>query len=211
MKNLFALLFCTFILTPSAFGQVIPGVMGPDVSFIDGKVMVEMRLLQVELDVGFDFFIPKTHNSSIGITPNSLEGGSLVRLLIDLEDLKKVNVGVGQGNTLPDGRPIPGIPGGELKDSLRLDLDERFYNVSIYYHKLLAGIHIPFHFNLGMFRTVAIPLKWKGKQVGSIAVVKAEGPNKASGTIFLRLNAFKQNKEIQQLLELSRKNPGQVF
>lgn len=194
-----------------AHAELIPGVQGPFINFLDGKILVDIKLTQVELPSGIGFVIPKTKKSTFAIGPN-IEGGSLVTFQVDVEDIKLVDIGVGMSNTLPDGRPIPGLPGGELKDSLRLDLEEKFYNVSIYYHKTFAGVYIPFHFDLGpVFTNIAYPLKWKGKQVGLISVAQAQGSLKASGTVFLNLKAFKTNKEIQKRLQLSREYPGKVF
>jgi hypothetical protein len=204
--------FGCFLLSLSvAKATIIPGVEGPFLNFLDGKILVDIKLTQVELPAGIGFTIPKTEKSTFTISPN-IEGGSLVSFQVDIEDIKLVDIGIGVSNTLPDGRPIVGLAGGELKDSLRLDLDERFYNVSIFYHKTLSGVYIPFNFDLGpLFKTIAIPLKWKGKNVGLISVAQAEGSLKASGTVFLNLKAFKENKELQERLRLSKEYPGKVF
>lgn len=209
MSQLFVLFFL-FSLS-RAHAELIPGVQGPFINFLDGKILVDLKLTQVELSAGIGFIIPKTKKSTFAISPN-LEGGSLVSFQVDLEDIKAVNIGLGMSNALPDGRPIPGLAGGELKESLRLDLEEKFYNVSIYYHKTFAGVYIPFNFDMGpVFRNISYPLKWQGKQVGLIAVVQAQGALKASGTVFLNLKAFKSNKEIQKRLKLSKEFPGQIF
>ena len=90
----------------------IPGVKGPVFNLLDGKVMVTVKLLRANLNVGARVPIPKTKASSFEVSPNLEDGGTLVVFSLDIEDLKDMNIGVGDGNTLPDGRAIPGIPGG---------------------------------------------------------------------------------------------------
>ena len=119
----------------------IPGVKGPLFNLLDGKVMVTVKLLKANLNVGAKVPIPKTKASYFEVSPNLEDGGTLLVFFLDLEDLKNMNIGIGDGNTLPDGRPIPGIPGGTLTGSLRADTE--LLDMSFYFHKSLFGFYVP--------------------------------------------------------------------
>lgn len=60
---------------------------------------------------------------------------------LDTEDLNTIDIGVGEANTLPDGRPLPGIPTGSLENSLRGDTE--LLDLAFYYHEKLFGFYIP--------------------------------------------------------------------
>lgn len=208
MKSFFGLILTFFALSLplTSFASTqrgeIPGVKGPYINFVDNKLQLTILLTEVELEGGIEVPIYKTKNSFASIQQNVIDGGSMVVLKIANEDIKELlNVEFGDSQTLPCGRPIPGIPGGVLKDAFRLDLPEEQYNLSFYYHPKLFGIYVPFNFEVptGM---ISIPLKWKGKNVGAFALIGKDGDKKASGTVFLRLDAIKNDKEMQLLLGL---------
>jgi hypothetical protein len=203
MKKL--LLMFVFLFSSSVFANTgIPGIKGPVINFVGGKLVVSLLLTQLELQGGLELQIPSTNSSYAGIEPNVLDGGSIFNLKLDVEDIKKaLNVTVGEGNVLPCGRPIPGIPGGVLKDSIRIQLTDDQYGLTFYYHQKLFGTYIPFNFN---FTGVSgsIRLDWKGKPVGTLVLVGKEGTKKAAAVIFLNISQIKENKEFMRAIEESR-------
>ena len=186
----------------------IPGVKGPVFNLLDGKVMVTVKLLRANLNVGARVPIPKTKASSFEVSPNLEDGGTLVVFSLDIEDLKDMNIGVGDGNTLPDGRAIPGIPGGTLTDSLRVDTE--LLDMSFYFHKSLFGFYIPLGWNtngFGGYWNVVI----NDKNIGLLGAVSSNDQGHGAGFIlFLRLQQLK-SKEFQKLLKLSRQNPHIMY
>ncbi len=186
----------------------IPGVKGPVFNLLDGKVLVTVKLLRANLNVGARVPIPKTKASSFEVSPNLEDGGTLVVFSLDIEDLKDMNIGVGDGNTLPDGRAIPGIPGGTLTDSLRVDTE--LLDMSFYFHKSLFGFYIPLGWNtngFGGYWNVVI----NDKNIGLLGAVSSNDQGHGAGFIlFLRLQQLK-TKEFQKLLRLSKQNPHILY
>jgi hypothetical protein len=181
----------------------IPGVKGPLFNVMDGKVMITVKLLNADLNFGAKAPIPKTKASYFEVSPNVEDGGTIVVFYMDVDDLKEVNIGLGDANTLPDGRPIPGIPGGEMRDSLRVDTE--LLDTSFYYNKKLFGFYIPLKWDtrgFGGYWNVVI----KGKNIGMLsAVASDDSGNNAGMLVFLKLDALK-DKQLQKLINLSEKN-----
>jgi len=208
-----AFFLCLAILVSPGCGKKpelpeIPGVKGPLFNMVDGKVMVTMKLLQIDAPGGVKFPIPKTKASFAEISPNVEDGGTLIVFYLDVDDLRSVNIGVGDPNTLPDGRPVPGIPGGTLNNSLRIDTP--FMDMSFYLHQKLFGMYIPFHFDtygISGYYNIVI----NGKNIGMLSLVSNDGSGRpAAGLIFLRLETLK-DPSFQALLKLSKKNPHKVY
>ena len=186
----------------------IPGVKGPLFNLLDGKVMVTVKLLKANLNVGAKVPIPKTKASYFEVSPNLEDGGTLLVFFLDLEDLKNMNIGVGDGNTLPDGRPIPGVPGGTLTGSLRADTE--LLDMSFYFHKSLFGFYIPLGWNtngFGGYWNVVI----NQKNIGLLGAVSSDDQGHGAGFIlFLRLDQLK-DRQIQKMIELSKRNPHIMY
>lgn len=186
----------------------IPGVKGPLFNLLDGKVMVTVKLLKANLNVGAKVPIPKTKASFFEVSPNLEDGGTLLVFFLDLEDLKNMNIGIGDGNTLPDGRPIPGIPGGTLTGSLRADTE--LLDMSFYFHKSLFGVYIPLGWNtngFGGYWNVVI----NQKNIGLLGAVSSDDQGHGAGFIlFLRLDQLK-DRQIQKMIELSKRNPSIMY
>ena len=186
----------------------IPGVKGPLFNLLDGKVMVTVKLLKANLNVGAKVPIPKTKASYFEVSPNLEDGGTLLVFFLDLEDLKNMNIGIGDGNTLPDGRPIPGIPGGTLTGSLRADTE--LLDMSFYFHKSLFGFYIPLGWNtngFGGYWNVVI----NQKNIGLLGAVSSDDQGHGAGFIlFLRLEQLK-DRQIQKMIELSKRNPHIMY
>ncbi len=186
----------------------IPGVKGPLFNLLDGKVMVTVKLLKANLNFGAKVPIPKTKASYFEVSPNLEDGGTLLVFFLDLEDLKNMNIGIGDGNTLPDGRPIPGIPGGTLTGSLRADTE--LLDMSFYFHKSLFGFYIPLGWNtngFGGYWNVVI----NQKNIGLLGAVSSDDQGRGAGFIlFLRLEQLK-DRQLQKMIELSKRNPHIMY
>jgi hypothetical protein len=210
-----AMLLCVALLAAQSCGKQgndlpqINGVEGPIFNVVDGQVVLTFKFLAMQIEAGLKLPIPKTKNSFMEFSPNVMDGGMMLQVFMDVKDLKEISIGVGDGNYLPDGRPLPGVPGGRLDDSLRIDTD--FYDVSFYYHKKLFGFWIP----VG-FETAGISGYWNlnvnQKRIGLLGLV-GDDPNrgfKAGGIVLLNLDALK-DKQLQKLIDVSKRNPGFVF
>lgn len=186
----------------------IPGVKGPLFNLLDGKVLITVKLLKANLGIGAKVPIPKTKDSFFEVSPNLEDSGTLVVFHLDVDDLKNMDIGVGDGNTLPDGRPIPGIPGGTLETSLRINTE--ILDMSFYFHKNLFGFYVPLGWNtngLGGSYDVII----NDKNIGMLGLVPSDTQGRGAGFIlFLRLQQL-NNKQFKRLLNLSKRNPHTLY
>lgn len=214
MLSLKALLLCfAIVLAPGCGNQAelprINGVEGPLFNIVDGQVLLTFKFLNAQVDAGLKVPIPKTQRSYLELAPNAIDGGMILQVYMDVEDLRSINIGVGDGNYLPDGRPVPGIPGGKLENSIRIDTTWR--DISFFYHPKLFGLWIPFG-----FETAGISGYWniniKGKRAGFLGLVGNDPVRdyKAGGVVLLNLDALK-DPQLNKLIEISKRNPHLVY
>lgn len=215
MLSIKAMILClAIVLTPSCGQQggelpVINGVKGPMFNVVDGQILMTFKLLNMQIDAGLKAPIPKTQRSFFEFAPNVIDGGMLLVLYMDVNDLEAINVGLGDGNYLPDGRPLPGVPGGKLENSLRIDT--AFHDMSFYYHKEIFGVWIP----VG-FETAGISGYWNinmnNKNVGFLGLVGNDEVRgyKAGAVVLLRMANLK-DKQLKKLIKMSKQNPHLVF
>lgn len=187
----------------------INGVKGPFFNVVNGQLLITMKFLNVNYDNGLKAPIPETRNSSLEFAPNLEDGGMMLQLYVDAEDLASVDIGVGDANTLPDGRALPGIPGGHLENSLRIDT--KWKDISFYFSKKVWGLWMPFGFETAGI-TGYWNMKFNGKRIGAFILVgdEPETAKKAGGVIFLNIDAIR-NKQVQMLLEKSKRNPHLIY
>lgn len=201
------------VLAPACGNQAqlpqINGVKGPFFNVVDGKVVMTIKFLNLNLDGGAKIPVPETRESYAELAPNVEDGGMMFSLYADADDLAAINIGVGDGNTLPDGRPLPGIVGGRLENSLRVDTHIAKQDLSFYFHKTLFGVWLPFG-----FETAGISGYWNininQKNLGFLGIVGNEGERKAGAVVLLRLNNLK-DAQLKKLLDLSKRNPHLVY
>lgn len=209
-----AVLCMAIVLTPSCGNSVsglpeINGVKGPTINVVDGQILLTLKLLNVQVDAGFKAPVPETRNSYFEFAPNAMDGGMLLQFYLDTEDLANLDIGLGDANTLPDGRAVPGIPGGRLENSLRVDT--KLADISFFFHKQLVGMWIP----VG-FETAGISGYWNmnfnNKNVGFLGLVGNDPVkgHKAGAVILLRLDNLK-DKQLKKLINMSKRNPHLIY
>lgn len=187
----------------------IPGVQGPIFNVVDGKVMITFNFLTLGSNFGGRIPLPKAKNSFVEITPNIIDGGTTAQFILDVDDLGSSGLGAQDPTTLPDGRPLPGIPGGQLPAyafHVHEILDSTFY-----YNTNLFGFFTPISKldtrGLSAYYKVVI----KEKDAGLLGIVPSDENGENAGfTLFLKLDAFK-NKDLKKLINLSKKNRNVVY
>lgn len=194
--------FLFLITLSSAFAAgPISGVDGPFVNVQDGKLVVTLKMQEAIQPNGMTFSITEEKKSVVNFVPNTEDGGMTLELQLDLADLKSVETGDGESK-LMDGRSIPGIPGGALKNSKRRDWPQE---ISTFHSPKSFGIAVPFNWNLGSTKDGHHWLNWKGKNIGMISVVNATQDKKAFGMVFIRFAAIKKHAELMEKINNSRK------
>lgn len=195
-------LFLLLTLSHAFAAGPIVGVEGPFITTQDGKLVVTLKMQEASHPSGLAFGITDERKSTVSYRPNTEDGGMLLELRLDIDELEAMGIGEGEANTLPDGRLIPGIPGGALKDSRRIERTNSFLT---FHSRKSFGIAVPFNWNLGATRDGHHWLVWKGKNIGMISVVTAAGDKKAYGMIFLRYAAIRGNAELMGRINRSRR------
>lgn len=187
----------------------IPGVQGPLFNVVDGQVMITFNFLTLNSNFGGRLPLPKTKNSFVEITPNIIDGGTTAQFLLDVEDLRSAGLGMSDPTTLPDGRPLPGIPGGELP-AAAIHVHQ-ILDSTLYFNSNLFGLFIPINKlntqGLSAYYKVVI----KNQDAGLLGIVPSDENGENAGfTLFLKLDTLR-NKDFQKLINLSKKNRGKVY
>lgn len=187
----------------------IPGVQGPLFNVVDGQVMITFNFLTLNSNFGGRLPLPKTKNSFVEITPNIIDGGTTAQFLLDVEDLRSAGLGMSDPTTLPDGRPLPGIPGGKLP-AAAIHVHQ-ILDSTLYFNSNLFGLFIPINKlntqGLSAYYKVVI----KNQDAGLLGIVPSDENGENAGfTLFLKLDTLR-NKDFQKLINLSKKNRGKVY
>lgn len=187
----------------------IPGIDGPKLNIVDGKILLSVGLENVELPAGATLPIPKLEHSSVTLSPR-FEGGSLIQVAFDLRDVESDEFSVVPSQTLPDGRPFPFLVGGELP-ALAVNIPKVF-DSTFYASNKAFGFFVPVKFPAGVNFNVPIRLKINGKNFGIFSAIGNGPDGQGSGFILLlTLDNIRNNDDAQNLLKLSKRYKGTVF
>lgn len=96
----------------SGKNPLIQGVTGPDVEVVNGRLLLSMVFNDIHIDGGATIPIPKYPNSSIQVGPDFQSGGTLLQLTVSVADFLGDKGTFFNPQTLPGGRPLPGIAAG---------------------------------------------------------------------------------------------------
>ena len=165
---------------------VIPGVQGPTLNLVDDGLLVSMVFDNLALDGGLRFPIPDYEESYIELSPDLTSGGTVLAIFVSFIDvfdngdfLRSLDP-----QSLPGGRPIPGLASGRLP-AVAFQIPDAF-DMGFYIGDKLYGIWIPV--DLGLDGAIAtLRFYSEGRRVGNISLVGADTNGENSG-IFLALD-----------------------
>lgn len=187
----------------------IPGIDGPKLNVIDGKILLSVGFENLDLPAGATLPIPKLSHSTITLAPR-LEGGSLIQVAFDLQDVESDEFRVVPSQTLPDGRPFPFIVGGELP-ALAFNIPKAFES-TFYMSNKAFGFFIPVKFPPEINFNVPIRIKINDKNYGVFSAIGNGPAGDGSGFIvLLTLDSIRNNDEAKALLKLSKKYNKVLF
>ncbi len=208
---LFILLFASSSCLTQGETPKIPGLDGPNFNIIDGKILLSVGLENVELPVALTLPLPKMKNSSVTLGTR-LEGGSMIQVAFDLNDVKSDVFRIVPGQTLPDGRAFPFIMGGELP-ALAFNIPKAF-DMTFYASDKAFGFFLPVKLPAEFQYGVTMRLKINEKKVGVFTVVGNNAYGEGSGLVLmLTLQEIESNEDLKALLKFSKrkKNKDVLF
>jgi len=127
----------------SGKNPVIQGVTGPDVEVVNGRLILSMVFNDIHIDGGATIPIPKYPNSSIQVGPDFQSAGTLLVLTISVSDFLGDHGTFFNPQTLPGGRPLPGIAAGVIP-AIAITVPQ-LMNMSFYVGPDVLGVFVPFN------------------------------------------------------------------
>ena len=115
-KSLGTIILLCFTFTFTSCGEPgkgnnfsIPGVNGPTVTLVEDGLLISFIFENLVLDGGVRYPIPNYENSYAEISPDFASGGTLLAFYVSLQDLNNEGLQFLPPESLPGGRPLPGV------------------------------------------------------------------------------------------------------
>lgn len=177
----------------------IPGVDGPYVVLNDDDVLISMVFESLPLEGGLRYNIPKYPNSFVEVAPDFQSDGTLLSFSIALKDVFDDSLDSLDPQTLPGGRPLPGVRDGRLP-AVAFSI-ENFYGVGVYIGPSVFGLFVPF--NTG-FDTAVITARFytDGVRTGNISLVGKDDEGKNSGLLLMLDLGSKTTRLLKQVADI---------
>jgi hypothetical protein len=164
---------------------VIPGVQGPDVTYVNGNFMMSLVLSQVTLQGGGTIPIPHMPNSSFEISPDLQSAGTLVAVSLSATDIAALTgSNLLDPTELPGNRPLPGVASGALPaiavqvpqwDSMVFYVGPNIFGVFV---PVTTGLPAGYGIDASLYNT-------SGTQVGLIGGYGPDTTGKNAGIVVL--------------------------
>jgi hypothetical protein len=204
-------LFILILATTSCLNQSeapkIPGLDGPKFNIMDGKIYLSVGLENIALPESLTMSIPKMDNSSVTLKARP-EGGSLIQVAFDIEDVDRDIFKIVPRHTLPNGEPFPFVTGGEIP-SLAFHLPEAF-NMTFYASQRVFGFYLPMNVPDGFKFSETVRIRVNDKNIGVFTIVGDKSTDEGSGLILmLTLEEIRTNNNFKTLLKFSKKKKNE--
>lgn len=164
----------------------IPGVQGPILTLIEDNIMISMVFEKLNLDFGGRFTIPQFPNSYVEIGPDAFSSGMLFAFSISLKDVLGDDIPYLDPQTLPGGRPLPGVIEGRIP-AVAFTI-EQFYDVTLYLGNKFLGVFVPVPHGILDFmgdRVATYRFYVEGKRAGNVSVAGPDQSGQNAGVLLL--------------------------
>ena len=169
----------------SASNIQVPGVNNMSVTLNQDSVLISMVFQSIQIDGGLRYNIPKYPNSYLEISPDLQSAGTLMAINVSLKDVLGGSLQTLPAQTLPGGRPLPGVTTGRLP-AVAFTI-QKFDNMSFYLGPQVFGVFIPIK-GLGIGNAIVTARYYTGaNRIGNISLV-GEDANGQNGGILLMLD-----------------------
>jgi hypothetical protein len=121
----------------------IDGITGPDVEFVNGRVVLSMVFQNITIDGGATIPIPKYPNSSVQVGPDFQSAGTLLVVTISASDFLGDKGAAFPAQSLPGGRPLPSVASGVMP-AVAIQVP-KLMNTVFYVGPEVLGVFVPFN------------------------------------------------------------------
>lgn len=121
---------------------VITGVTGPNVEVVNGRLILNMTFNDITTEGTATIPIPKYPNSSIMVASDFQTGGTLIVVTVAVSDFLSDKGTMFDPQTLPGGRPIPGVAAGVIP-AIAIQVPT-LMNMVFYVGPEVIGVFVPF-------------------------------------------------------------------
>lgn len=161
----------------------VPGVNKMSVTLNQDAVLISMVFESIQLDGGLRYNIPKYPNSYLEISPDLQSSGTLMAINIAINDVLNTGLQKLDPQSLPGGRPLPGVAGGRLP-AVAFTI-EKFHNMGFYIGPQVFGVFIPVN-SLGIGSSIITARYYTGKsRIGNISLVGDDANGENSGILLM--------------------------
>jgi hypothetical protein len=164
--------------------HTIEGITGPDVEVVNGRLVLSMVFQNIHIDGGGTIPIPKYPNSSVQFGPDFQSSGTLLVLTVSVTDFLGDKGTFFNPQTLPGGRPLPGIAAGVVP-AIAIQVPQ-LMNMVFYVGPDVIGVFVPFS-KLDMAGTILSFRFYNkaGAPVGMLSLVGSDAQGKNAGVLAL--------------------------
>jgi hypothetical protein len=160
----------------------IAGMTGPTVTLMTDNVLISMVFLNMQMDGGLRYNIPKYVNSYLEVSPDLQSNGTLMSVSVSLKDIFNGGLDKLDPQSLPGGRNLPGVSSGTLP-AVAFSIPQ-FHNMSFYLGQSLFGIFIPA--KVGVDGAIASFRYYIAqKAAGTISLVGNDAKGENSGVLLM--------------------------
>ena len=161
----------------------IPGVSKSAITLTNDSVLISFVFSAIQLDGGLRYNIPKYPNSYLEISPDLQSAGTLMSINIAISDVANIGLQNLDPQSLPGGRPLPGVASGRLP-AVAFSI-QKFAGVSFYVGPKLFGVFIPLK-NLGIGTSIITARYYvTSTRVGNISLVGSDANGLNSGLLLM--------------------------
>ena len=165
-------------------GLDIEGIDGPHIVIEDGFLSIDVTFENLDLVGGLRYPIPEYPQSYVEIGPAFETDGSLLSIHIAIGDLGGTHLADLDPQTLPGGRPLPGVRSGRLP-AVAFNIEE-FHNIHIYAGNNFLGAFLPIP-SLDIQQAILTARFHldNGKKAGNISLVGQDEAGENAGILLL--------------------------
>ena len=160
-------------------------------------MLISIVFENLTVEGGLRYPVPKYPNSHIEIAPDFESEGTLMVVAVDLDDIFGGNIDQFDSQTLPGGRPLPGVSSGRLP-AVAFSIP-KWKNIGFYLGPKIFGLFVPVK-GLNMQGAMLTARFYAGgSRQGNISLVGEDSNGENSGFLLMLDMSSKTKKRLEYL------------